>query len=125
MTELTSPDARENAVHRLRESLPSTPCLVRLQTSGNAAGLCLWSGERLLDLASFRDGNFASLDRVLTLPVAVVQPALETALTAGLPEVDPDASSGLPPVESQEVWGAGVTYFQSREARMDEALTKD
>ncbi len=27
----------------------------------------------------------------------------------------------LPPVESQEIWAAGVTYFKSREARMEES----
>lgn len=27
----------------------------------------------------------------------------------------------LPPVETQEVWASGVTYFRSREARMDES----
>ncbi len=27
----------------------------------------------------------------------------------------------LPPVESQEIWAAGVTYFRSRSARMEEA----
>jgi 2-dehydro-3-deoxy-D-arabinonate dehydratase len=29
----------------------------------------------------------------------------------------------LPPIESQEVWAAGVTYFRSRTARMEEAKT--
>jgi len=36
-----------------------------------------------------------------------------------------EAKSGaqdlLPPIESQEVWAAGVTYFRSREARMEES----
>ena len=27
----------------------------------------------------------------------------------------------LPPIENQEVWAAGVTYFRSREARMEES----
>ena len=33
----------------------------------------------------------------------------------------PDLSSLLPPIGSQEVWAAGVTYYRSREARMEEA----
>lgn len=36
----------------------------------------------------------------------------------------PEATAGdtwLPPLESQEVWAAGVTYFRSREARMEES----
>ena len=27
----------------------------------------------------------------------------------------------LPPIGTQEVWGAGVTYYRSRDARMEEA----
>lgn len=43
----------------------------------------------------------------------------------GLPKAEQllaaDGRSWLPPVESQEIWAAGVTYFRSREARMEEA----
>ncbi|MFT5471535.1 MAG: 2-dehydro-3-deoxy-D-arabinonate dehydratase [Verrucomicrobiales bacterium] len=35
--------------------------------------------------------------------------------------LDLPAQTWLPPVESQEIWAAGVTYFRSREARMEEA----
>ncbi len=40
-------------------------------------------------------------------------------------ETRPAPSDGelLPPIESQEVWAAGVTYFRSRTARMEEAKT--
>ena len=34
---------------------------------------------------------------------------------------DPDRAGLLPPLDVQEVWGAGVTYSRSREARMEEA----
>jgi len=34
---------------------------------------------------------------------------------------DPDLSRILPPIVSQEVWAAGVTYYRSRTARMEEA----
>ncbi|MEZ4899057.1 MAG: fumarylacetoacetate hydrolase family protein [Saprospiraceae bacterium] len=33
----------------------------------------------------------------------------------------PDLSRWLPPVETQEVWAAGVTYYRSRDARMEES----
>jgi 2-dehydro-3-deoxy-D-arabinonate dehydratase len=33
----------------------------------------------------------------------------------------PEATSLLPPVVSQEVWAAGVTYFRSRSARIEES----
>ena len=93
--------------------------------SGKRRQLVLWDGQRLLDLAGFRDGTFASLDRVLTVPLADVQRGARGSFQDRPAEVDPGECSGLPPVKSQEVWGAGVTYIRSREARMDEALAKD
>lgn len=33
----------------------------------------------------------------------------------------PDPDQVLPPIGSQEVWAAGVTYFRSRDARMEES----
>jgi 2-dehydro-3-deoxy-D-arabinonate dehydratase len=48
---------------------------------------------------------------------------LEDAITR-LPVVDPSASSEpglLAPIGSQEVWAAGVTYYRSRDARMEES----
>ena len=33
----------------------------------------------------------------------------------------PSDAEILPPIESQELWGAGVTYYQSRTARMEES----
>ena len=50
---------------------------------------------------------------------AHVRRLIETAspLTeAGLPELLPDL---LPPIGTQEVWAAGVTYYRSRNARME------
>lgn len=37
------------------------------------------------------------------------------------PQESPLRGTILPPIESQEIWGAGVTYFKSREARMEES----
>jgi len=34
---------------------------------------------------------------------------------------DPDRVGLLPPIGAQEVWAAGVTYYRSRDARMDES----
>ena len=36
---------------------------------------------------------------------------------------EPDLSSVLPPIGTQEVWAAGVTYYRSRTARMEESKT--
>jgi 2-dehydro-3-deoxy-D-arabinonate dehydratase len=40
-------------------------------------------------------------------------------------EIDPAGVTLLAPVESQEVWGCGVTYMRSRAARMEESATAD
>jgi 2-dehydro-3-deoxy-D-arabinonate dehydratase len=40
---------------------------------------------------------------------------------AGLPEHPIDSVRLLTPVESQEVWAAGVTYLRSKQARMEES----
>jgi 2-dehydro-3-deoxy-D-arabinonate dehydratase len=40
---------------------------------------------------------------------------------APCPDIDPVESPWAPPVGSQEIWAAGVTYFRSRTARMEEA----
>jgi len=45
-------------------------------------------------------------------------------LSRAIREMKPDAGAPhdlLPPIESQEVWAAGVTYYRSRSARMEES----
>lgn len=59
------------------------------------------------------DGLFTSPD-----PVAVVADLYERSSEGQA--FDPE-SPCLPPIGSQEVWAAGVTYFRSRTARMEEA----
>jgi len=46
-------------------------------------------------------------------------------MIAGLPTVAEIPANGplLPPIGTQEVWAAGVTYFRSRAARMEESKT--
>lgn len=44
---------------------------------------------------------------------------LETVTRGGTPEALPQEF--LPPLQAQEIWAAGVTYFRSRTARMAEA----
>ena len=44
------------------------------------------------------------------------------ALAPRLPATDATAGGhALPPIEQQEIWAAGVTYFRSRTARMEES----
>ena len=56
------------------------------------------------------------------------RPALEASLTSLTRRLGPVTSIApgqnlMPPIEGQEVWAAGVTYFRSRTARMEEART--
>lgn len=46
---------------------------------------------------------------------------LAEAKTSRPPEVAPSPDDLLPPIGSQEVWAAGVTYYRSRSARMEES----
>jgi 2-dehydro-3-deoxy-D-arabinonate dehydratase len=48
-------------------------------------------------------------------------PTLDDVI-AGAAEPIPEGARLLPPVESQEIWAAGVTYLRSRDARIEEAL---
>src|SRR5947209_4921570 len=93
--------------------LPAKPCLVRVTHTGRDQ-MALWSGGRLTKLG-------AGLDDLLRLTVADMRVALEE--TEG--SLDVNACELLAPVESQEVWAAGVTYSRSREARMEESSSQD
>jgi 2-dehydro-3-deoxy-D-arabinonate dehydratase len=65
-----------------------------------------------------------SLDSVFAS--VVKKPDLERALSAAKPAAMPGPFSDreiLPPIGSQEVWAAGVTYLRSRTARMEESAT--
>ena len=48
-------------------------------------------------------------------------PSLAEALTMGVDDV-PDGVSVVAPIDSQEIWAAGVTYLRSRDARVEEAI---
>jgi 2-dehydro-3-deoxy-D-arabinonate dehydratase len=80
-----------------------------------------------------RIGLIASPDNVVDLTVAGVrrmtpllerihlQEELARLSQAGLPEYPLDRVRLVTPVESQEVWAAGVTYLRSKQARMEES----
>jgi 2-dehydro-3-deoxy-D-arabinonate dehydratase len=62
-----------------------------------------------------------TLSSLLTLPSAALAGVL-----AALPAESPVAGAPLSPVEpNQEVWGSGVTYLRSRDARKAESTTAD
>jgi 2-dehydro-3-deoxy-D-arabinonate dehydratase len=80
-----------------------------------------------------RIGLVATADRVRDLTVAGVRhmtslmerldlhDELARLSQSGLPEYLLDRVRLLTPVESQEVWAAGVTYLRSKQARMEES----
>ena len=82
--------------------------LVRLDLGGETR----WVVRTAAGDAPLRVG----LDALLRLPLDEARAAVESASdTADL------GGSVLPPVDSQEVWGAGVTYERSRAGRMEES----
>jgi len=69
-----------------------------------------------------RIGAGTSLDSLLAQPLDEVRRRLEREASA----VDPPAApKALAPIESQEVWAAGVTYKRSLAARAEEAVSSD
>ena len=61
-----------------------------------------------------------SLDALLTRPLAEIRRVIADAEPVDRPEGMP-----LAPIESQEVWAAGVTYQRSLTARAEEAVSAD
>ena len=71
------------------------------------------------------DGNLLPRGLHLTALLALPQAALVGLLKA-LPASAAATGELLPPIEAtQEVWGSGVTYLRSREARKAESVTAD
>jgi 2-dehydro-3-deoxy-D-arabinonate dehydratase len=74
-----------------------------------------------------RDGAYQqitdglSLDALLALPLSEIR----TLLSRTGPAIDFHDPVFQAPIQSQEVWAAGVTYQRSREARSEEAVDAD
>ena len=89
------------------------------------AMIAVYRGERdyiiEADGAQYQTSEF-SLDALFRAdePETWLREQLET-LPKAQQLLDVGAQAWAPPVESQEIWAAGVTYFRSREARMEEA----
>ncbi len=69
-----------------------------------------------------RLGAGTSLDSLLAQPLDEVRRVLEREANAVDAPAEPKA---LAPIESQEVWAAGVTYKRSLAARAEEAVSAD
>ena len=81
-------------------------------------------GSTRLARGAAADGPREVLPAELTLDVLLgpAGPRLADALAAPSEARVPSDARVLAPVESQEVWAAGVTYLRSREARVEESL---
>ncbi len=106
-------------------SLPDTPALARVVLPDGRARLVLLRSGRLTDLGAAADARLGSLDRLMAEPLATIRRLLDDDALLALPSLDPAGLAWAAPVESQEVWGAGITYLRSREARMEEAIVRD
>jgi 2-dehydro-3-deoxy-D-arabinonate dehydratase len=95
--------------------MPSSPALLRVVAAGGAQSLALWAGGRLRDLGA------GTIDRLCRMRLREARAWLDSI--AGADQAGDVAL--IAPVESQEVWAAGVTYLRSREARMEETQTAD
>lgn len=93
--------------------LPRFPSLIRIRYGGRERTALLEDGQ----LYELDEG----LDTLLQAPAA----ELEGHLSQRGERLDPADCQLLAPVESQEVWAAGVTYRRSREARMEESVEAD
>jgi 2-dehydro-3-deoxy-D-arabinonate dehydratase len=86
-------------------------------TSDSDVGIGLvTSGQTLVDLTHAGVHHMTSL-----IERPDVADELARFARAGLPDHRLDRIRLLTPVESQEVWAAGVTYLRSKEARMEES----
>lgn len=87
--------------------------LVKFQT-GDAVRVGILDGQRITPL---QVSQVASLGELLELPdPAAVAEAAREADSIALDDVEL-----LPPIDTQEVWAAGVTYKRSQAARMEES----
>ncbi|MEO5958196.1 MAG: fumarylacetoacetate hydrolase family protein, partial [Opitutaceae bacterium] len=71
------------------------------------------------DSAFLRPGRTLTLDEIFGAPDPVA--FVRAALTGASPCPAPIASALRAPLQSQEIWAAGVTYLRSKTARMAES----
>jgi 2-dehydro-3-deoxy-D-arabinonate dehydratase len=90
-------------------------CRFTISDNSSRIGISIDS-ESVIDLTN---AQITSLSQILeqTDPVSF----LEQLDLSALPKLDLASVKLLPPVDRQEVWAAGVTYFRSKTARMEES----
>lgn len=97
-------------------------CRYRLDSQSEPQ-LALVRGNVVQDLSD-AGGPFTLAD-ALRLPAAELLSRLHGAVNTDGATRSLDGVTILAPIDTQEVWAAGVTYLRSRNARMEESTQKD
>lgn len=100
---------------------PSFPALIKFRTGSNQAsrwGLIQGDLNTADSAVTVLDAG-VNLDTILTDadPIGLIN----RLAAAGTPSLKLGEVELLAPIESQEVWGAGVTYYRSKVARQEES----
>jgi 2-dehydro-3-deoxy-D-arabinonate dehydratase len=99
--------------------------LVRFFHMQGGTRIGLWEGDQVRDVTALVGSVAAWLRGTAGRVPAAIDDLI--AQSADAPHVYPAEQLGdqlrwLPPVDTQDVWGAGVTYQRSRAARQEEAI---
>src|SRR5437870_5928971 len=96
--------------------------LCRFNTVGGRPRLGLVRGEYVLDLsAGWLSGLAGALNSERIQDVERMASQIAAFAQADLPSFGIADVQLLAPIQSQEVWAAGVTYLRSKKARMEES----
>src|ERR1700736_4666123 len=90
--------------------------LCRFERIPGHVGLGMLTEDTVLDLGAYGIERLSQL-----LEDGGMTATLERLLERRLPSLSLNEVRLLPPIEQQEVWAAGVTYQQSKRARMEES----
>lgn len=102
----------------LRSSDVSFSLEVPMKLYRTHAGIVVEEQGKRVFLPSFEWNNLFNQDDA----ARYIHELLNSPDSSGAREYDaPHVSDVLPPVDRQEVWAAGVTYYRSRDARMHES----
>mgnify|MGYP005838348977 CR=1 FL=1 len=109
--------------------------ICRFYIPGQGARLGQLVGQKVYDLTATDLPHFATLTALLqasaTTAIETLFQAMDSSALPGYAYAELDRIPTaelphlLPPVDRQEVWAAGVTYAWSREARVQEAHSKE
>lgn len=97
-------------------------CRFIIPTSNVEPRFGLINGKRIYDLSS---SGVTSFQQFLSMPLDQAHKFIDGLDVSTMSVYDANETTLVAPIDAQEVWAAGVTYIRSREARVEEAETKD